>query len=969
MGVNMKKSLAIPALLVLLVAVPAAAQMGYIGGKNKIRYDKFDWKVYETPHFRISFYDRVEPSLDEVASFAESAYDDLARRLNFQILEPIPMLIYATHAEFEQTNVMVGFIPEGVGAFATPSRNRMVLPVDLPKRELQALIQHELGHIFQYEILFQGRRGRALYKRPPLWYMEGMASYLADDESSLDEAWMRDAALSDRVPSLAQGPNGFLAYRFGNMVFEFIESEWGEDGLRDFIFAFRNTMSGNISRPLERVFKMSVEEFDAEFRTWLRHKYEDYNLRGTPREFGSIFYSGVKRRTAEVSPVASPNGDLVAAFTTAKDDIDVAVFGVPDRRIFKNVSKGYTTKYRYLIAQGLTVGPNMGRDLAFAPDGAQIAVFGRVENSRVLLLFDVYKEKLLEEIVIPPELDQAAQPAWSPDGQFIAFHAVKEGQYDIFQMKLEDRSIINLTDSEAYDGAPTYFPDGSKLVFTTQEGIETKLGELDLIDGSRRQLTFGPGSEDGAAFSRDGKRLYFASDREQGVWDIYFYDLEDSSFHRLTHVIGAALNPTPIETLDGEKVVYQGFSKGVWKLYVVDPNRAVQVGEAEKPKLGLDLEDFVPSVSLSVDPSRAKEAKRGFFLDDLSVNVGVDQDGNFTSYTYLTFSDHYGDRRLLLTLDSIDTFSNFRVSWANLERRLNWGVIGYDDRSFYITGYDPLRDRFTERKQLFRRTGASLFGKYPISTYFRVEGSVGIEDRKAEIPFSTSDGLVIQSTEDWVPLLSIGITGDTTKFNYYGPHQGSRWKARFFYGHDLDESGALYRDLVLEWRKYLAISRRQEIGIRLYGVQSSGNQPNVYAIGGYDTLRGYRTRGIPGNRNALLNVEWRFPLIDQLSLSFMNIGQVRGRFFMDIGAAWSVYGNEEYNFFGEPGFQFYGEKILEDGSVVCADDRLCDGLASYGFGVTAWIFGLPFHWDFVRKWDLKNSIGGTEVYWWIGTRF
>ena len=44
---------------------------------------------------------------------------------------PINLIFYDTHSAFEQTNIILNFIPEGTGAFATPVRNRMVLPVDL----------------------------------------------------------------------------------------------------------------------------------------------------------------------------------------------------------------------------------------------------------------------------------------------------------------------------------------------------------------------------------------------------------------------------------------------------------------------------------------------------------------------------------------------------------------------------------------------------------------------------------------------------------------------------------------------------------------------------------------------------------------------------------------------------------------------------------------------------------------------
>ena len=43
-------------------------------GKNKITYETFDWKVYESPHFNVHYYDAEEIFLEEIVSYAESAY-------------------------------------------------------------------------------------------------------------------------------------------------------------------------------------------------------------------------------------------------------------------------------------------------------------------------------------------------------------------------------------------------------------------------------------------------------------------------------------------------------------------------------------------------------------------------------------------------------------------------------------------------------------------------------------------------------------------------------------------------------------------------------------------------------------------------------------------------------------------------------------------------------------------------------
>ena len=119
------RRIALLALVVLLVA-PNALPFG----QNKIVYDRFNWSIYHSTHFDVFFYDREKDALQKVVDVAESAYDELSRKFNFQISKKIPLIFYHTHSAFEQTNVDLNFIPEGVGAFAEPTRNRMVIPID-----------------------------------------------------------------------------------------------------------------------------------------------------------------------------------------------------------------------------------------------------------------------------------------------------------------------------------------------------------------------------------------------------------------------------------------------------------------------------------------------------------------------------------------------------------------------------------------------------------------------------------------------------------------------------------------------------------------------------------------------------------------------------------------------------------------------------------------------------------------------
>ena len=71
------------AALLPLLMLPGTAEAQF--GKNKIQYQEFDWKIYHSPHFDVYYYTAEEHLLERVVSFAESAYDELSRRFDYQI--------------------------------------------------------------------------------------------------------------------------------------------------------------------------------------------------------------------------------------------------------------------------------------------------------------------------------------------------------------------------------------------------------------------------------------------------------------------------------------------------------------------------------------------------------------------------------------------------------------------------------------------------------------------------------------------------------------------------------------------------------------------------------------------------------------------------------------------------------------------------------------------------------------------
>lgn len=945
--VRPRASAVLALLAAALLAPDVHAQFNQFGrfGKNKIIYKTFDWKIYRAPHFDVYYYPEEERFLEQIVSFAESAWLELSEALDHEPPFRIPLIYYKTHGDFEQTNITLEFIPESVGAFAEPLENRMVLPIDKPPDELYELLKHELVHIFEYSLLY-GDLGRALRANTPLWLMEGLASHLARDESSLDRMIIRDAVVNGLVPPITKVRGlTFLTYRFGQAAFEFIVQEFGPEGLRTFLSEFRKVLlSGNIEKAIKESFGMDADEFDRKFQRFLRKRYIPLLLENSePEDHGREI--GIKLPGVfTFSPALSPSGDLIAVMTNEKEDLDVIVINAQTGEMVRNLTKGLTNDYDLVTA--IFEGKN---DLSWSPGGDEVAAFARRENRRVLLLFNaVTGKKVLDREI---DVDEAQSPMFSPDGKKIVFAANREGQVDIFEYELESGTLTNITRDAFYDSNPSWSSDGTQILYNRRINAYEKIFLLDYADPEQKtQVTFGETSDIQPSFSRDGKRIYYASDgSEHKVFNIYSLDLETGEIRQYTDVISGHFSPQELAAEGGiRRLVSSVWWRGRYRLYTVDLEKPVAVTPPEqRVQEPGDIEPFTSALKLTVDESeKSAYDDLKFHLETVpTATVGVASDGTIYGNALLIFSDMLGDHRIWVNAQSVSSFTNFNVGYINMKHRIQhfYDVLDYRDYLSFVTASGNI-----QRQESSRITQARAGLVFPFTTFTKARLSGGILNREVVgidvEPFQVTSGndyalLAGELRSGTSPFFAASIINDTLRFKEFGPWHGKR--VNLTVSTSPVGSGDLedFTEYSLDARFYRKMTSRSLFAIRLATDVGTGDAP-LFGIGGINQIRGFRFREFIGDQAAFLNLELRYPLVDELAFPFGSIRNVRGLLFFDVGAAWTqdgLFWDNETTVFRE--FKFYDSD----------ENRLQDGRASYGLGFSFWMGFLELNWTFSRR--------------------
>ena len=933
-----KPAVVIVAVVAMLISTNAHAQ--YFG-RNRVHYDRLDFRLLQTPHFDIYYYSEEEEAVGYAAQMAERWYSRFSGILHHTFAHRQPLILYASHSHFVQTNLSGGPVGEGVGGFTERTKSRIALPFTPGLGETDHVLGHEIAHAFQIDIARSVKQDAFSL---PGWFIEGMAEYLSLGPATTHTSmWVRDAARHNHLPTLEQlNDPKYFPYRYGHALWSYLAGEFGDGLIGDVL---RSRARGGIER-LEQVTGLTAKQIT---RDW-----HDSITAAPESPEGHDLVSGGRQGRMQLGPALSPDGRRVM-FLSERDRLSVDLFLADTkdknaRKIVSTAADRHFDSLQYIDSSG-----------AWDRSGNRFAMAAVRSGDAVLVLVDVEHGNRAE--VPLPGVNQLFNPSWSPDGSQIVVSGLKGGLSDLFIYTVATKTLRQLTADAFADVQPAWSPDGSTIAFATDRFTSSvdelqfgplRVGLLDLPSGLIRPLDPSQASRDtrdkeiNPQWSPEGDAVYYIADRTQ-TSNVYRRVLATGELTRVTdEAVGVSgLTPTsPALAVASQSgaVAFTTFSDGVYRIRMLDDcSRCAIVDEARASTTPAITDERLTVAAALRDPltglAEASSFTRRPYDDRLRLEslaqpfIGAGTGNAFGGLVRAslgaTFGDLLRDRQLQTIVrvgTNVDDFAA-QVAYSTRRGRWQWGLTGgfvparfYGARRSLERGAESTTRETTSLRYDHLWFGGA--GRYHIDSARRIEARVGIRRTGFEwqtiTRTTTTGGATLNHSLVESPAgpalyqaeAELAFVHDTTVFGPIGPVLGQRVRV------DVQPAfGSVpFTDVRVDARRYWMPVRPLTVAARIehigrYGSGASDPRLTPLLVGLNTMVRGYDLRNfamdvcgrtatacslideLAGSRMALMNVELRMPLLGFLTgdLDYGRRVPVEVIAFADGGALWSKH--------------------------------------------------------------------------------
>ena len=884
-------------LCAMLIADTAEAQ--YFG-RNKVHYDRLDFRLLQTDHFDIYYYAEEEVATRHAARMAERWYARFSRVLGHTFAARQPLVLYASHPHFSQTNLTAGSPGEGTGGFTERVKTRIAMPFAAGLGETDHVLGHEIAHAFQIDIAKSVKQDAFSL---PGWFIEGMAEYLSLGAATPNTVmWVRDSAAHGTLPSLKQlGEPRFFPYRYGHAFWSYLAGRYGDEVIRGVL---RSKARGGAVARVEEVTGVDATVLTDEWHASIRGNRGVAAARALPSvgpggsaseptlpvpADDAVPVSSGDRARLHVGPSLSPDGRHVM-FLSERDRLSLDLFmadidsGRVVGKIVSMAADPHFDSLQYIHSAG-----------AWDAEGRRFAMTAISGGDPMLVIVDVGSGERRE--IRLTTVSEVYNPSWSPDGSRIVLSALKGGLSDLFLYDMAGGTLTQLTADPFADLHPAWSPDGRTIAMATDRFTSNvadlqfgalRVGLLDVKSGNIRPLTANDeGKQINPQWAPDGQGLFFVSDRD-GVSNVYRAAVATGALQQITRVAGGvsgitATSPALAVASRRGTLAFSVYTNGRYELHTLNGCGACADIAVAPPPVRPDIVEGTdiaeePSLPDLLDSPRdglpeATEFVTAEYDDRLRLEslsqpfVGATSGNTFGGAVRASFGVVFGDflrdRQLQAAVrvgTDIDDLAA-QVAYTHRRGRWNWGLTsGFAPSRFYaakraLTREGELVTRETTHLQYVNQWGG-LTARYNIDRSRRIELGLGVRRTGFEwqtvtrITDAARDEVVSRTLDEspagapaYLSDATVAFVHDTAISGPTGPVFGQRLRLEV----EPSFGGLRYADVRADARRYFMPVRPLTIATRIehvgrYGPSAGDPRLTPLVVGLQTLVRGYDLR-------------------------------------------------------------------------------------------------------------------------------
>ncbi len=943
--------------IIVIVILLAEGLLAQSFGQNKVQYKDFDWSLISAPNFDVYFYGDDSHLAEFTAKVAEDAHEQISKHLRWTLKKRVSIIVYYSHNDFQQTNVIWQYMQEGIGGVTELFKNRVVLPFEGDYEQFRHVIHHELVHALLNDMIYDGNiqsiiAGRVKL-RIPLWVNEGLAEYLSMNWETKADMTMRDLSINEKMPTVKE-LESYMAYKGGQSVWRFIAEKYGREKIGEIINAMK--MTQNAEKGFERALGMNYEDLTKQWHKYLKKEYwpdvagrdeiEDIAKRLTDHKEAKNYYN--------ISPAVSPDGSKIAVLSDRSGYFDIYLLDAIDGEEIRRLVKGN----RSVDFEELKL---LQPGISWSPDSKRIAIAAKAGKTDALYLIDV-KTRKKEKLTF--NLDGIFTAAWSPDGNELAFIGTKTGASDIYVYNIETEKLTPLTDDIYSDSEPAWNNDGTALVFVSDrkddltgeyvpESIEMEtfsqkdLYTIEVKSKTINRLTATDYNEDYPIWAHtETNTLFYVSDKG-GVWNIFRHNL-DTEPVALTNILTGAFQLSLTD--DDGYLIFSGYADMGWDVYSMSLPLDIEAMDVpvtryimKQDKVSEDLtdlrrhkrgrwssgrtsgrdyqdwifareydhynksmetpedasEDFVTDTTdLSENGYIPKVYKTRFTLDLVNGYASYNNLFGAQGMTMFAFSDILGDHQIYFGTEMVIDLkrSDYFFSYAYLTRPTDYYFSISHIANEYFLGYDI---NGYQHRGLLRNLSLIGYVSRPFSRFMRIEGGLSYNY------FSFSEWQQVNyyefeevSTNDFSVILPVtSWVYDNTVYGYTGPIDGFRQNTTLAVSPGWGNKKLDFKTLKMDFRKYFKIGRYSSLAGRLTLGTSRGADKQKFYLGGLQNwiFGTGETNGVEDDSRSRNDIlDGENDLFDVFFSEF--VMPVRGRRYMESVGSNVALANIEFRF-------------------------------------------------------------------------